>query len=252
RILDKAAEKGLRVGSAPDTFLGAGIQTCRKLILDGVIGEPLSAVAFMMARGHEFWHPAPEFYYQQGGGPMFDMGPYYLTALVALIGPIREISGMTSIGFAERTITSEPKRGTKIPVEVPTHIAGTMRFANGAVGTLITSFDIMAGGTLPNIEIYGTHGTIQVPNPNDFSGAVRVRRINEREWEDIAVDLPYTDNARGLGVLDMVQQIKRGGDHRASGQLAYHVLEAMYGFHISSDSGQVYRMQSDAISPELL
>lgn len=252
RILDYAKSKNLRVGSAPDTFLGAGIQTCLRLIKEGAIGEPLSAVAFMMSGGHERWHPSPEFYYQVGGGPMFDMGPYYLTALIALIGPIAEIAGMTRMTFPERTITSEPKRGQKIQVEVPTHIAGTLRFATGAVGTIITSFDIPAGHTLPDIEIYGTEGTLQVPNPNNFSGSVRVQRAGQREWREVDVRLPYSDNARGVGVLDMATAIRDGSMHRASGELAYHVLEAMHGFQISSDTGSVYRMKSTAVSPELL
>jgi len=252
RILAEAEERGLQVGCAPDTFLGAGIQMCRRLILDGAIGEPVAATAFMMARGHEFWHPSPEFYYQKGGGPMFDMGPYYLTALVALIGPIREIAGMTSISFPERTILSEPKKGTKIQVEVPTHIAGTMRFAGGAVGTIITSFDIPGGSTLPNIEIYGSLGTLKVPDPNNFSGTVLIRSAGSREWNEVPVELPYTTNSRGLGVLDMARAIRTGGKFRASGALAYHVLEAMHGFYISSDTGSFYRMQSSVEPPALL
>ena len=252
RILDYAEARQLRVGAAPDTFLGAGIQTCLKLLKDGAIGEPLSAAAFMMAGGHESWHPSPEFYYQAGGGPMFDMGPYYLTALVAMMGPIFEIAGMTRMTFPERTIMSEPKRGTKIPVEVPTHIAGTLRFSSGAIGTMITSFDIPAGHSLPHIEIYGTKGTLQVPNPNNFSGPVRIQRAGQRGWEEVAVHLPYRDNCRGIGVLDMAEAIRAGSRHRASGELAYHVLEAMHGFHISSDTGSVYRMTSTAVSPQLL
>lgn len=252
RILAKAQEKGLRVGSAPDTFLGAGIQTCRRLILEGAIGKPLSATAFMMSRGHEFWHPSPEFYYQAGGGPMFDMGPYYLTALVALIGPIREIAGMTNISFAERTILSQPKYGKKIKVEVPTHIAGTMRFADGAIGTIITSFDIQGGSMLRNIEIHGSEGTLCVPDPNTFGGEIMLRRVGNKDWEDIPLELPYADNSRGLGVLDMVKAIQSGGKHRASGELAYHVLEAMHGFSVSSEQGATYKMESDAEVPALL
>ncbi len=252
RILAAAEERGLKVGCAPDTFLGAGIQTCRRLILEGAIGEPIAATAFMMARGHEFWHPSPEFYYQAGGGPMFDMGPYYLTALVALIGPIREIAGMTSISFPERTIYSEPKKGTRIRVEVPTHIAGTMRFASGAVGTIITSFDIPGGSTLPNIEIYGSLGTLKVPDPNIFGGKVLISSAGSPEWQEVPLELPYADNSRGLGVLDMARAIRSGGEYRASGALAYHVLEAMHGFYISSDTGSVYRMHSSVEPPALL
>jgi len=249
RILETAAARGLRAGSAPDTFLGAGIQTCKQLIDEGAIGEPLSAVAFMMSRGHEHWHPSPEFYYQAGGGPMFDMGPYYLTALVSLLGPIREIAGMTRITHAERTISSQPKAGQKIQVEVPTHVAGTLRFGSGAIATMITSFDIPAGSTLPNLEIYGTQGTLAVPDPNTFGGPVRLKRFGETEWTDIPVELPYAGNSRGVGVLDMANAIRENRPHRANAELAFHVLEAMHGFHDSSDRGTVYRMESSCESP---
>lgn len=250
RIVELAKSKGLRAGGAPDTFLGRGIRTCRRLIDEGAIGEPLSASAFMMSRGHEHWHPAPEFYYQVGGGPMFDMGPYYLTALVTLLGPIAEISGMTRITHKERTILSQPKKGHKIQVEVPTHVAGNLRFESGAIGTMITSFDIPAGSTLPNIEIYGTLGTLQVPDPNNFSGTVRLKKYGEDEWTEIGLVEPFACDARGCGVYDMAMAIREGRPHRASGELAYHVLEAMHGFHISSDEGTVYRMESRCDRPE--
>ena len=164
-MLNLAKAKSLRVGGAPDTFLGGGIQTCRKLIDDGVIGEPIAATAFMMGHGHESWHPDPEFYYQPGGGPMFDMGPYYLTALVYLMGSVKRVTGSTRSTFPERTITSQPKHGQKITVRVPTHIAGVMDFSNGAIGTIITSFDVW-GHSLPPIEIHGTLGSLSVPDPN--------------------------------------------------------------------------------------
>ncbi|MCY0903078.1 MAG: Gfo/Idh/MocA family oxidoreductase, partial [Firmicutes bacterium] len=172
-IMDTARARGLRVGSAPDTFLGGGLQTCRKLIDDGWIGTPIAATGFMMGAGHESWHPDPAFYYQVGGGPMFDMGPYYLTALVFLLGGIERVTGSARVTFPERTITSEPKRGTRIAVETPTHIAGVIDFTSGAIGTLITSFDIQAGtSAFPPLEIYGTEGSLRVPDPNTFGGSV--------------------------------------------------------------------------------
>jgi len=186
-LLTTARERGLRVGGAPDTFLGGGLQTCRKLIDDGVIGEPVAATAFMMGHGHESWHPDPAFYYQVGGGPMFDMGPYYLTALINLLGPVRRVTGSTRISFPERTITSQPKYGTKIEVKTPTHIAGVLDFASGAIGTIITSFDVW-GHHAPIIEIYGSEGTLSVPDPNTFGGVVRVRKAREQEW----VEVPLT------------------------------------------------------------
>ena len=181
--LAAAAEKGLLVGGAPDTFFGGGIQTCRKLIDEGAIGEPVAATAFMLSSGVESWHPDPEFFYEPGGGPMLDMGPYYLTALVNLLGPIRRVAGRARISFAERTITSEKKRGQKIPVQTPTHIAGVMDFACGAVGTAIMSFDVQAHN-LPRIEIYGSQATLSVPDPNTFGGPVRIGR-KRNDWEEI-------------------------------------------------------------------
>ncbi|MBD0383554.1 Gfo/Idh/MocA family protein [Paenibacillus sedimenti] len=250
RILEVARRNGLLVGSAPDTFLGGGIQTCLKLINDGWIGTPVAATAFMMSRGHENWHPDPEFYYQKGGGPMFDMGPYYLTALVALLGPIRRVTGSAGISYPERTITSEKKHGQKIAVETPTHIAGVLDFHSGAIATLVTSFDIKGGTQLPNIEIYGSHGSLRVPDPNTFGGPIYIRKTGT-EWEPIPLTHGYTDNSRGLGVAAMAHASLTGQNdaHRASGELAYHVLEAMHGFHDASDSGTHYLMQSSCEKP---
>ena len=157
-IVVEASKRGVMVGCAPDTFLGGGIQTCRKLIDDGQIGRPIAATAFMLNHGHEHWHPAPAFFYQNGGGPMFDMGPYYLTTLIALLGPVRRVSGSHGSGFAERTITSAPLSGQTVEVEVPTHVAGVLDFQNGAIGTIVTSFDVWASRA-PRIEIlrHGGH-----------------------------------------------------------------------------------------------
>ncbi len=246
-----ARANSLRLGGAPDTFLGAGLQTCRELIDKGAIGEPVALTAFMMVRGHESWHPDPEFYYKAGGGPMFDMGPYYLTALVSLLGPIRRVTGATRVSFPTRTITSAPKRGQEIVVDVPTHIAGIMDFAQGTIGTLITSFDVSAHA-LPNIEIYGADGTLSVPDPNTFGGPVRIKRRNGADWEDVPVTRPYAGNSRGIGVADMAYALRSGRPHRASGDLAFHVLDAMQGFHESSESGAHYAMQSAIERPAAL
>lgn len=250
QILEVAKRKGLMIGSAPDTFLGGGIQTCVKLIQDGWIGTPIAATAFMMGKGHEHWHPDPEFYYAKGGGPMFDMGPYYLTALVALLGPIRRVTGSTGISFPERTISSEKKRGQKITVDTPTHIAGVLDFHGGAIATLVTSFDIMGGTQLPNIEIYGSHGSLRVPDPNTFGGQVLIRKGGS-DWEPIPLSHGYRENCRGLGIAAMAQALITGDStlHRANGELAYHVLEAMHGFHDASDSGQHYVMRSSCEKP---
>lgn len=247
-LLKAAVAKNLRVGSAPDTFLGGGIQTCIKVINDGIIGTPVAATAFMMGHGPENWHLDPDFYYQLGGGPMFDMGPYYLTALIAMMGPIRRVTGSTQITFPERTITSKPKYGTKITVNTPTHIAGIMDFASGAVGTLITSFDIWHH-QLPRIEIYGTEGTLSVPDPNTFNGPVYVRLAQEREWREMPLTHGYTKNSRGIGVADMAHAIRDGYEHRANGQLAYHVLDIMQAFHEASRDGKHIELTSTCNRP---
>jgi predicted dehydrogenase len=248
-VLELAGRKGLLVGSAPDTFLGGGIQTCIKLIEEGAIGTPIGATAFMMSGGHESWHPSPEFYYQAGGGPMFDMGPYYLTALVAMLGPIRRVTGSARISFPERTITSQPKAGTVIPVEVPTHIAGVIDFESGPVATIITSFDVKGGSTLPRIEVYGSDGTLVVPDPNTFGGPVQLSRAGAREWIEVPLTHGYTGNSRGVGAADMAKAIRTGRPYRANGALAYHVLEAMHGFHAASEEGRHYVMASTCAKP---
>jgi predicted dehydrogenase len=248
KLLQMAREKSVQVGGAPDTFLGGGLQTCRQVIDDGLIGEPVAATAFMMIHGHESWHPDPEFYYQIGGGPMFDMGPYYLTALVSLLGPVRRVTGSSRITFPERTITSQPKYGQKITVEVPTHVVGVLDFANGAVGTIITSFDVWFA-ELPRIEIYGTEGTLSVPDPNTFGGPVRVRQAGDADWRDVSLTHGYADNSRGLGVADMAHALRSGRSHRANGELAFHVLDLMHAFHDASDQGQHLELGSSCQRP---
>lgn len=251
KLLQMAKEKGVFVGGAPDTFLGSGIQTCRKLIDEGWIGTPVAATAFMLCHGHESWHPDPEFYYDIGGGPMFDMGPYYLTALVNLMGPIKRVTGSANITFPERTITSEKKYGNKIEVKTPTHIAGVMDFESGAVGTILTSFDVW-DSQLPRIEIYGSEGTISVPDPNTFGGPVFIKRFKEGEFTQIPLAFPYQENSRGIGVADMAMALLTGSKLRASGELTYHVLDLMHGFHDASSQGRHIMVESTCERPEAL
>jgi len=251
RLLERAEEMGVLIGGAPDTFMGGGIQTCRKLIDDGWIGEPIAAAAFMTCHGHESWHPDPEFYYKVGWGPMFDMGPYYLTALVNLIGPVRQVKASARVTFPERTITSQPKFGAKIGVEVPTHVAGVMDFQNGAVGTIMTSFDVW-GAQLPRIEIYGTLGSLGVPDPNTFEGPVKVLRQGQNEWSPVPLTHGYAFNARCLGVADMACSLRSGRAHRASGQLTYHILEVMHAFHEASRLEKTVEVLSRPDRPKAL
>jgi predicted dehydrogenase len=248
QMLALAKERGLRVGCAPDTFMGAAIQTCRKIIDDGWIGEPVAATAFMMGHGHEHWHPNPEFFYKPGGGPLFDMGPYYLTALCSLIGPIRRVAASTRISFPERLISSRPNRGTRIKVTTPTHLAGIVDFHNKAIGTIIMSFDVW-GHHLPHIEIHGAEGSMSVPDPNCFGGSVMVKRGLDGEWREMPFTHGYSDNSRGLGVADMACAIRSGRPHRASGDLAYHVLDVMHCFHESSTADHYVETQDPCPRP---
>lgn len=250
KLLAAAAANGVRVGCAPDTFLGGGIQTCRKLIDDGVIGQPVAAVAVMMNHGHESWHPNPAFYYDIGGGPLLDMGPYYLTALVNLMGPVQRVAGMAQKSFAQRTITSQPLNGTVIDVAVNTHQTASLQFAAGALGTLMMSFDVWSHN-LPRIEVYGTEGTLSVPDPNRFDGPVRVLKAATGKWEDMP--LTHSDKiGRGTGVADMAYAVQSGRAHRASGELAYHVLDIMHAVEDSSASGQYTTLASTCDQPAAL
>lgn len=251
KMLKTAKKRNLLIGCAPDTFLGGGLQTCRKLIDDGHIGRPVAASAFMMSHGHENWHPDPEFYYQPGGGPMFDMGPYYLTALITLLGPVRQVSGLARITFRERTITSKPKYGKIIKVRTPTHVAGIIDFINGPIVTMITSYDIWAS-SLPYIEIYGTEGSLSVPDPNRFGGPVRLRRASANDWEEVTLTHGYTENSRGIGVADMAYAMRSGRPHRANGEMGYHVLDIMHAFHDASRAGEHIEVNSTCERPASL
>jgi len=241
RVLELAERKGLKVGCAPDTFMGAGIQTARKVIEDGVIGRPVAFTAFMMCPGHEHWHESPEFYYEAGGGPMFDMGPYYLTALLNLLGPVKRITGSATIAIPERTITSKPKFGKKMRVETPDHICGTMEFENGCSGVIVQSF----ATKFPQhewkqpITIYGTEGTMKVPDPNTFDGQVFVRKTDDPDF----VEVPHQflkGYGRSIGAADMAQAIRSGRAFRATGEQAFYVLDLMQGFLDAARTGQAY------------
>ena len=234
-----AEEKGLMLGGAPDTFMGAGIQTCRKLIDDGFIGDVIGSACFMICHGHETWHPDPEFYYKRGGGPMLDMGPYYITALVNLIGGVKGVNGITRKSFEHRMITSQPFAGQMIDVDVPTHVMGTLHFDNGAVGTILTTFDVYYPGQA-RFEIYGTNGTLFVPDPNTFGGPVKLLRPETGEVVEMPLIFDYKENSRALGLADMAKSLETGRPFRASYQQTRHVLEIMTAFEKSSNNGGAY------------
>jgi predicted dehydrogenase len=250
KLYAAAQEKGVRLGCAPDTFLGSGIQTARKVIDDGLIGRPVAFTAFMMNSGVETWHPNPPFYYEPGGGPMLDMGPYYLTALLNFFGPIKRVSGFASIAIPDRLITHKDKDGNpgplygqKITVTTPDHIAGTIEFENGVIGTIVTSFATRFAnydGQQP-ITVYGTLGAMKVPDPNCFDGPVHIRLESDAEWREVPSAF-LKGYGRAVGLADLCHAIRSGRKHRASGEQAFAVLEAMQGFLDSSAKGK-------AISP---
>jgi predicted dehydrogenase len=240
-LLAAAAKKKLRVGCAPDTFMGSGLSTARQLIDDGAIGRPVAFTAAMMCPGHESWHPSPEFYYQPGGGPMFDMGPYYLTALLCLLGPVKRLAGIGSIAIPKRTITSKKKFGQKINVKTDDHVVGVMEFTSGVSGTIAMSFAAHHAtheGKHP-IVIYGTDGTMKVPDPNKFDGTVELRKTDEEDWREIPDEF-VAGYERGVGLADMVAAIASQRPHRASGQMGMAVLDLMQGFVDSSRSGKFF------------
>ncbi|HEY0257131.1 MAG TPA: Gfo/Idh/MocA family oxidoreductase [Candidatus Methylacidiphilales bacterium] len=250
KVLQEAQKRKLRVGCAPDTVLGGGIQTCRKLINDGAIGLPVAATANMLCHGHESWHPSPEFYYQVGGGPLFDMGPYYLTSLVTMLGPVKSVSASAKATFKERLITSQPLNGKRVKVEVPTHLSGVLEFSKGVLATVTMSFDVWAHH-LPLLEIYGTEGSLQCPDPNTFGGEVLLWTTKKKEWEKIP--LTHSDQTgRGLGIADLADALKKRRQHRMNGELGLHILEMMEAFPVSARSGRKIEIKSGCRQPEPL
>lgn len=248
-LISEAKAKGLRVGCAPDTVLGAGIQTARAAVDAGLIGQVIGAQASFLARGPEGWHPNPEFFYKPGGGPMLDMGPYYLTALVTLLGPIARTTSISKPSFPTRTVGSGPLQGNIITVETPTHFVAAAEFASGAVASINVSFDVYHSWAANPIVLYGSEGTMHVPDPNNFDGEVKVRRHDEEEYRVIPVEHGFGFNSRGLGVLDIAHAIQENRPHRASGELALHVLETMLSFEKSSVSGQHINIASPIERP---
>ncbi|PCJ52551.1 MAG: oxidoreductase [Planctomycetota bacterium] len=247
-VLAVAKEKGLRVGSAPDTFLGAGLQTCRKILDDNWIGDCVAGTAFMLSNGPESWHPNPAFFYKTGGGPMLDMGPYYMSALVHLLGPAKSVTGIAVKSFDERVAGCKEHFNERLPVEVPTHYSGIIEFVNGALITVIISFDVFKH-SLPRIELYGKEGSLAIPDPNTFGGDVKVFRPGNEDWEKVPYSHLYSENSRIIGAVDMAHAIQTDRPHRCNGEFAYHVLEIMMAFEKSNDCGGKYQLESTCEQP---
>lgn len=248
-LLALAESRGLSVGCAPDTFLGGGLQNARKLLDEGVIGEPVAFNAAMLALGPERWHPNPDFFYQPGAGPLFDMGPYYLTALATLLGPVQEVTGFARTSFPERTIGSGERKGQKIQVHTPTHVTASLRMASGVIGTLTTSFDT-PWDKYDTLVIYGSTGTLVLPDPNSFGGTVRLWKHGT--WTEFEPQHGYTGNSRGIGLSEMFYARAKGRPHRASGALALHVLEVMHAILQSAEQGHAVSVSSQPAKPQAL
>lgn len=248
KLLTLARERELRVGCAPDTFLGGGLQTCREALDAGLIGEPLGATAFILNKGMEHWHPNPVSFYQHGAGPLFDLGVYYVTALVSLLGPIKQVAGMAAVSFPERTVASGELSGTRFKVETPTFVTGLLDFAAPVKGTILTSFDVSATD-LPRIEIYGSNATLSVPDPNTFGGPVKWKRWGEEDWTDLPVTRPHVDILRGIGLADMAYALRSGRPHRTNGELALHVLDVMQSILEASEQKKYVELTSSCERP---
>jgi predicted dehydrogenase len=250
QLLAAADEAGVRLGCAPDTFLGGALQTSIKLVDDGWVGDPVSAVALVSEHGYEHFHASVDFFYGPGGGPALDLGPYYVTALVALLGPVARVTGLARATFPERIVPAGPRRGERIPVQVPTHVTGALEFESGALVTVLLSWDIWSTN-LPYLEVYGTQGSLSVPNPDEFDGLPLLRRAGKEELEQPppppgsppwrGIPLAFDgDVGRGIGVADMASAIRTERPHRASAELAFHVLEVVCGLQgLASEPGGV-------------
>ncbi len=248
-LVAEAKRRGLQLGSAPDTFLGAAGRRARRLMDEGAIGRPVSGTAFMMGRGMEHWHPNPQFYYQPGGGPVFDMGPYYLTMMVNLLGPVARVMAMATKGQEERLITADgPFKNTRFKVGTPTNILSLLEFQSGATVNFGASWDVFRHSNHP-IELHGTEGSLRLPDPDTFGGTVS---LSERgaDWRDFESEgelygarnwpfnAPDRANYRMLGVADLARGLEEGRSPRASGELALHVLEIMEAILQSGESRQ--------------
>lgn len=261
-LVEAARAADVLLGCAPDTFLGGSLQTAIKLVRDDWIGAPVAAVAFVTEHGYEHFHPAVESFYEPGGGPALDLGPYYVTALVALLGPVACVTGLARASFPERIVPAGPRRGDRIPVHVPTHVTGVLEFESGPLATLLFSWDVWATN-LPYIEVYGAAGSLAVPNPDEFHGLPRLRRAGEEElrqpppppgrvpWAPVPL-IQRGDVGRGIGAADMALALRNDSRHRASGELALHVLEVLDALERSAHERRHVDIESRCERPEPL
>ena len=253
-LLAAARAHHVTLGCAPDTFLGAGHQTARALLDAGAIGVPSSVTLFFAGPGPDGFHQDPELFFQAGAGPMLDIGVYVLTHVVHYLGPVKRVCGFTKITFPERTVLSEKKRGQTFAVEVPTHVTASLEFANGVLGTFLTSFDIKGRHRLPHIEVYGTEGSLSMGDPNVFSETPKLFRPDaaEKEWQDVEATHGYAGGCRGIGAADLAAALHHRRPPRAGGALAQHVLDIALSIYESAASGSFVEVASTAERPALM
>ncbi|MFH5879824.1 Gfo/Idh/MocA family protein [Arthrobacter sp. NA-172] len=248
-LLKTADAAGIRLGTAPDTFLGAGLQTARRIIEAGGIGTPLTALTMFQTPGPESWHPNPSFLFAHGAGPLFDMGPYYVTALVQTFGSVRKVAAVGSKSKEIRVVGSGPKAGEEFPVEVPTHVSAMLQFEGGASSHSVFSFE-SPRLRMGFVEISGTEGMLELPDPNNFDGELKLWRAGAEEPEIIPATGPA--NGRGMGVLDMARSLRAGVPHRAQGALAYHVVDTLVSIAESAETGTFVGVDSSAVTSQAL
>ena len=270
-LLNLAQSKNLYVGSAPDTFLGAGIQKSKQVIENGTIGEIVLGSISMGVAGHEIWHPNPDFYYKYGGGPILDMGPYYFSALVNLLGPVKSVYSQSRTVYSQREIGSGERKGEKIAVDIPTTLISQIEFSNGALIDSFFSFDVYKHNK-SHIELFGTKGVINVPDPNMFGGEIKICDEKKSDWKTIKTDDmnlgrlntnrtggekndkanedPTSANFRGIGVCEMIDSIKENKVNRCSGELSLHVLEIMQSILKSSKINEKVNLESVTNIPQ--
>jgi predicted dehydrogenase len=249
-LVGEAARRGLRIGSAPDIFLGSAYQAARALIDDGAIGEPLSVNAAMLVGAQTSWHPNPDMFFLDGAGPLLDMGPYYLTAIVALLGPVRRVAGFASTRVREREIEIGPRAGERFTAMTPTHTAAVLELATGVTANLVASFESV-DQYVCDLEIHGTEGVVALPDPNGFGGAVRLRR-GRNGWEDVPIASRGEQDARGIGIHDLVEAVAARRAHRASGELAHHVVDVARSILAAATEGRTLEVGTTVQRPDAM
>jgi predicted dehydrogenase len=250
QLAELAESYGLRLGCAPDIFLSGAYQKARSLLDDGSIGEPLAVSAAMLSGGQETWHPDPDIFFRDGAGPLLDMGPYYVTAIVSLLGPVRRVAGFASTFVRERTIEIGPRRGERFTTETPTHISSMLELGSGATAMLVATFE-SPGHYASTMLVHGSEGELALPDPNGFDGQIRIRR-RRGDWERVSYPSRGAGDARGLGLHDMVGAIVEGRAHRATAGLATHVVDVARSILDSCDSGSAVVIESTAERPDAL